>query len=74
VRSAIVPLFVLAVLHRSAAWTGLGFVVFAVLNAAVLLPGGWAADAIGRRPVIITGALAGAGGRLRRDRPRARAG
>jgi MFS transporter, DHA1 family, multidrug resistance protein len=62
VRSAIVPLFVVAVLHRSAAWTGAGFVVFAVLNAAVLLPGGWAADAVGRRPVIITGAVAGAAG------------
>ena len=64
VRSAIVPLFVLAVLHRSAAWTGIGFVVFAALNAAVLLPGGWAADALGRRPVIVTGAIAGAGGML----------
>ena len=64
VRSAIVPLFVLAVLHRSAAWTGIGFVVFAALNAAVLLPGGWAADALGRRPVIMAGAVAGAGGML----------
>jgi MFS transporter, DHA1 family, multidrug resistance protein len=64
VRSAIVPLFVLAVLHRSAAWTGIGFVLFAALNAAVLLPGGWAADALGRRPVIMTGAIAGAGGML----------
>jgi DHA1 family multidrug resistance protein-like MFS transporter len=64
VRSAIVPLFVLAVLHRSAAWTGIGFVVFAALNAAVLLPGGWAADALGRRPVIMAGAAAGAGGML----------
>jgi DHA1 family multidrug resistance protein-like MFS transporter len=64
VRSAIVPLFVLTVLHRSAAWTGIGFVVFAALNAAVLLPGGWAADALGRRPVIMAGAIAGAGGML----------
>jgi MFS family permease len=64
VRSAIVPLFVLVVLHRSAAWTGIGFVVFAALNAAVLLPGGWAADALGRRPVIMAGAIAGAGGML----------
>jgi MFS family permease len=64
VRSAIVPLFVLVVLHRSAAWTGIGFAVFAALNAAVLLPGGWAADALGRRPVIMAGAIAGAGGML----------
>ena len=40
VRSAIVPLFVRDVLHRSAVWTGIGFGVVAVLNAATLLPGG----------------------------------
>jgi MFS family permease len=50
VRSAIVPLFVRDVLHRSAVWTGIGFLVFAVLNAAAVLPGGRAADALGRRP------------------------
>src|SRR5262249_26145009 len=40
VRSAIVPLFVRDVLHRSAIWIGIGFLVVGVLNAAVLLPGG----------------------------------
>ena len=40
VRSAIVPLFVRDVLHRSAVWTGIGFLVFAALNAVMLLPGG----------------------------------
>jgi len=44
VRSAIVPLFVRDVLHRSAVWTGIGFGVVAVLNAATLLPGGRLAD------------------------------
>ena len=62
VRAAIVPLFVHYVLHRSAVWTGIGFLMFAALNAAMLLPGGWVADAVGRRPVIITGCAASAGG------------
>jgi len=62
VRSAIVPLFVHYVLHRSVFWTGIGFLAFAALNAVALLPGGKAADALGRRPVIITGCTAFAGG------------
>ena len=62
VRSAIVPLFVRDVLHRSAVWTGIGFGVVAVLNAAALLPGGRAADTFGRRPVVIGGCLASAAG------------
>jgi MFS family permease len=64
VRSAIVPLFVHYVLHRSPTWTGIGFGIVAALNAATLLPAGWAADRIGRRPVIVTGCLTSAGGLL----------
>ncbi len=62
VRSAIVPLFVRDILHRSAVWTGIGFLVVAVLNAATLLPGGRLADRLGRRPVIVAGCLVAAGG------------
>jgi MFS family permease len=62
VRSAILPLFVRDILHRSAVWTGIGFLIFAALNAATLVPGGWAADMFGRRPVILTGCVASAGG------------
>jgi MFS transporter, DHA1 family, multidrug resistance protein len=58
VRAAIVPLFVHDVLHESATWTGIGFLVVAALNAAMLLPGGKVADTLGRRPVIVTGCLA----------------
>ena len=61
VRSAIVPLFVRDVLHRSAIWTGIGFGMVAALNAATLLPGGRAADSFGRRPVIVAGCLVSAG-------------
>jgi len=50
------------VLHRSAVWTGIGFGVVAVLNAATLLPGGRLADRLGRRPVVVAGCLVSAGG------------
>ncbi len=62
VRSAIVPLFVRDVLHRSAVWTGIGFLIVAALNAAALLPAGRVADRLGRRPVIVAGCLISAGG------------
>ena len=64
VRSAIIPLYVRAVLHRSPLWTGIGFLVFAALNATALLPGGRAADTLGRRPVMIAGCTVTAGGLL----------
>jgi MFS transporter, DHA1 family, multidrug resistance protein len=57
VRSAIIPLFVRDVLHRPTAWTGIGFLVVAAVNAATLLPGGKIADTLGRRPVIVAGCL-----------------
>ncbi|HET9895348.1 MAG TPA: MFS transporter [Streptosporangiaceae bacterium] len=60
VRSAIVPLFVKEVLHRSPTVTGIGFGVVAVLNAAMLLPAGRVADKAGRRPVVVTGCLVSA--------------
>jgi MFS family permease len=60
VRSAIVPLFVRDVLHRSAVWTGAGFLVVAALNAGVLLPAGRLADRFGRRPVVVGGCFTSA--------------
>jgi MFS family permease len=64
IRSAIIPLFVRDSLHRSAAWTGIGFLVFAALNAAALLPAGRAADTLGRRPVMVAGCAISAAGLL----------
>jgi MFS family permease len=55
-------LFVRAVLHRSAVWTGIGFLAFAALNAVAVLPAGRAADVFGRRPVAVTGCVATACG------------
>jgi MFS transporter, DHA1 family, multidrug resistance protein len=62
VRTAIIPLFVHAVLHKSPLWTGIGFGVFTALNGAALLPGGRLADTVGRRPVIVAGCLISACG------------
>jgi MFS family permease len=61
-RGALVPLFVREVLHRSALWTGIGFLLFAALNGAALIPGGRIADNIGRRPVIVAGCAVSAAG------------
>ena len=62
VRGALVPLFVREVLHRSAVWTGIGFLLFAVMNGAALIPGGRVADSLGRRPVVIAGCVISAVG------------
>ncbi len=62
VRGALVPLFVREILHRSAVWTGIGFLLFAALNGAALLPGGRVADTLGRRPVVIAGCVISAVG------------
>jgi DHA1 family multidrug resistance protein-like MFS transporter len=62
VRGAIIPLFVRDALHRSATWTGIGFLIFAALNGVALLPGGRVADVLGRRPVIIAGCVISACG------------
>jgi len=62
VRSAIIPLFVRDVLHRSAIWTGTGFLLVAAINAATLLPAGRSADRLGRRPVMVSGCLVSAAG------------
>ncbi|MDQ1704213.1 MAG: transporter, family, multidrug resistance protein [Frankiaceae bacterium] len=60
VRAALIPLFVVEVLHRSVVWTGVGFLLVTGINALVLLPAGSYADRVGRRPVLISGcALAG---------------
>ena len=64
IRGAIIPLFVRDSLHRSATWTGIGFLVFAALNAAALLPAGRAADTLGRRPVMVAGCAISAAGLL----------
>jgi len=64
VRSALIPLFVGDVLKVGIVWVGVGFVVVAGVNAAVLLPAGRLADTRGRRPVLMAGCLISAFGVL----------
>lgn len=62
VRLALVPLFVQDVLQRDPMWVGIGLAVVAAVNGALLLPAGKWSDAMGRKPVLLTGCtLAGTG-------------
>lgn len=57
VRTTLVPLFIHDALHRKPIWTGVGFVLVAAINAAVLLPAGKMADTRGRKPLLVGGLL-----------------
>ncbi|MGB3769518.1 MAG: MFS transporter [Rhodococcus sp. (in: high G+C Gram-positive bacteria)] len=57
VRTAIVPLFVVAALGRSDSMAAVALAVFAVGNAVVLIPAGRWSDRHGRKPFLITGLL-----------------
>ena len=54
-RVALVPLFVVDVLHRSAGMAGLVLAVFAVGNVCAVIPSGRLSDRIGRRKLLIVG-------------------
>jgi MFS family permease len=57
-RNSLIPLFVLEGLRRDPVWTGIGFVVSAAAQAALLLPGGRFSDRQGRRPALLLGGVA----------------
>jgi MFS family permease len=57
VRFALVPLFVVDVLHRKAIYTGIGFLVVAAVNGAMLFSAARYADRVGRKPVLVAGCL-----------------
>ena len=64
IRGAIIPLLVRDALHRPATFSGTGFLVFAALNGAALLPAGRVADTLGRRLVMVAGCAISAAGLL----------
>lgn len=53
VRSALIPVLVVEVLHGEPAWTGIAFAVAAVAQTLALLPAGRFVDSVGRKPAII---------------------
>lgn len=60
VRSSLVPILVVEVLHRPTSWTGIAFAVAAVAQTIAVGPAGRFVDTVGRRPAMIGGtALAG---------------
>ncbi len=54
-RIALVPLFVVEVLGRSAGAAGLALAAFAIGNISVVIPSGYLSDRIGRRKLLIVG-------------------
>ncbi|QJU55002.1 MFS transporter [Herbiconiux sp. SALV-R1] len=60
VRSALIPVLVVEVLHGEPAWTGVAFAIAAVAQTLALLPAGRFVDAVGRRPAIVAAFAVGA--------------
>ncbi|HYP44774.1 MAG TPA: MFS transporter [Propionibacteriaceae bacterium] len=60
VRSALVPVLVVEVLHRTAAWTGIAFACAAVAQTVAVGPAGRFVDTVGRRPAMVGGGVLGA--------------
>ena len=59
VRSSLVPVLVVEVLHRPASWTGVSFAIAAVVQTIALAPAGKFVDTVGRRPAMIIGGTLG---------------
>ena len=57
VRSALIPVLVVEVLHHNTTWTGIAFACAAVVQTIALGPAGKFVDTVGRRPAMIVGGL-----------------
>ncbi len=55
VRSTLVPVLVVEVLHRPTSWTGIAFACAAVAQTVAVGPAGRFVDTVGRRPAMIAG-------------------
>lgn len=60
VRSALIPVLVVEMLHESTTWTGVAFAIAAVAQTVALAPAGRFVDTVGRRPAIIAAFTVGA--------------
>ncbi|WP_353987937.1 MFS transporter [Ruicaihuangia caeni] len=60
VRSALIPVLVVEVLHKTELWTGIALAVAAVAQTAMLWPAGRFVDKVGRRPAIAMAFAVGA--------------
>jgi MFS family permease len=58
VRSSLVPVLVVEVLHRPTSWTGVAFACAAVAQTIAVGPAGHFVDTVGRRPAMIGAGLA----------------
>jgi MFS family permease len=55
VRSSLIPVLVVELLHRPASWTGIAFACAAVAQTVAVGPAGRFTDTVGRRPAMILG-------------------
>jgi len=55
VRSSLVPVLVVELLHRPASWTGIAFACASVVQTIAVGPAGRFTDTVGRRPAMILG-------------------
>jgi MFS family permease len=55
VRSSLIPVLVVELLHRPASWTGIAFACSSVVQTIALGPAGRFTDTVGRRPAMILG-------------------
>lgn len=57
VRSALIPVLVVEVLHHEPVWTGISLAIASVVQTIALRPAGTFVDRVGRRPAMIAGSL-----------------
>jgi MFS family permease len=55
VRSSLIPVLVVELLHRPASWTGIAFAIASVAQTVAVGPAGRFTDTVGRRPAMILG-------------------
>jgi MFS family permease len=55
VRSSLIPVLIVELLHRPATWTGIAFAIAAVAQTVAVGPAGRFTDTVGRRPAMILG-------------------